>query len=395
MAMLTRKLFDQILGRLKIGGVLVHYWDGTTKKYGPSEPYFEMTIKHPAVIRAILRNPTLGFGEAYMAGRLEVAGEIYQVGRLIAENEATFAALSRFALPRRGQPNRRGQQRRQIAHHYDLGNDFYKLWLDDSLTYSCAYFKQANDKLEQAQDQKVDHILRKLQLQPGQALLDIGCGWGKLLIAAAQQYGVTGYGITLSEQQYELARQRVKAAGLSDRVTIELINYQDLARRALTFDRIVSVGMYEHVGRGNHTTYFWAIDKLLARGGLSVLHTITSPTDEPTDAWNDKYIFPGGFIPSAGSTLKLMEGQHFELQDYENLRYHYALTLEEWLRRFEAHEVEVMAKYGEQFYRMWRLYLGSSVSGFRYGPLGLSQFVFTRRAQPGLPLTRAHLYSKA
>ena len=390
--MIFRALFDRVLSQLKVGGMVVHYPDGSSVTYGPDKPYFEMTIKHPRVIRAILRHATLGFGEAYMAGDIDIEGQIDQIGRLYSENAGVFSKFDRFALPVQRQANRPDRQRRQIAHHYDLGNDFYKLWLDESMTYSCAYFKNATDSLEQAQSQKVDHILRKLQLSEGQTLLDIGCGWGKLLIAAATQYGAKGYGITLSEQQFKLAQERVAEAGLSGKITIELVNYQDLAERNISFDRIVSVGMYEHVGRGNHSAYFQAIEKLLAPGGLSLLHTITSPTDEPNDAWNDKYIFPGGFIPSAGATLRLMEQQHFELQDYENLRTHYALTLDEWLRRYEQHKPEVIEMYDERFYRMWQLYLGSSASGFQYGPLGLSQFVFTRRSQTGLPLTREHLY---
>lgn len=390
--MIAQAIFHKVLKQIKVGGLVVHFPNKTTIIYGSDKPYFEITIKHPRVIRAILRQPTLGFGEAYMAGDIEIHGAIDQVGRLLSENASVFETLGRFALPVHRETNRRSNQRHQIAHHYDLGNDFYKLWLDPSMAYSCAYYKQPTDSLEQAQTQKIQHILRKLQLRKGQSLLDIGCGWGELLISAATQYGVRGYGITLSQQQHALAQKRVAAAGLSGIITIELLNYQDLALRDLTFDRIVSVGMYEHVGRGNHVDYFRAIQKLLAQGGLSLLHTITSPTDEPNDAWNDKYIFPGGFIPSAGNTLKLMEGHYFELQDYENLREHYALTLDEWLRRYEEHKTQIISMYDERFYRMWRLYLGSSASGFRYGPLGLSQFVFTRRSQGGLPLTREHVY---
>ncbi len=390
--MIARAIFDQALSRLGTGGVVVHYWDGTSKTYGPDKPYFELTIKTAQVMRDMMRSPNLGFGEGYMDGQIDVTGDLAQVGRLVSENTTMVDAMGKLALPRRLSANRHSRQRSQIAHHYDLGNDFYKLWLDESMTYSCAYFRRGSDSLEQAQDQKVDHILRKLQLRKGQSLLDIGCGWGKLLIAAAQQYGVTGYGITLSEEQYRLAVERVEAAGLAGSITIELVNYQDLAPRDLVFDRIVSVGMYEHVGRGNHATYFRAINKLLAPGGLSVLHTITCPGDVPNDPWNDKYIFPGGYLPSLAATVKMLESHDFELQDYENLRFHYALTLEEWRRRFEAHRAEVTRGYGERFYRMWLLYLCSSISGFRYGPLGLSQLVFTRSAEPNVPLTRDHLY---
>ena len=192
--------------------------------------------------------------------------------------------------------------------------------------------------------------------------------------------------------RFKLAQARVAAAGLSDQITIELLNYQDLAKRDITFDRIVSVGMYEHVGQGNHATYFRAIEKLLAPGGLSVLHTITNSQAESNDPWIDKYIFPGGYIPAAAATLRVLEAHGFELWDYENLRFHYALTLEEWLRRYESHKAEVIKRYDERFYRMWRLYLANSATSFRYGSLSLSQFTFSRVAQPDLPLTREHLY---
>lgn len=390
--MIARALFDQVLGRLTAGGVTVHYWDGKTKSYGPDKPNFEITIKHPRVVRAMLRNLSMGFGEAYMDGSLEIKGDILKVSQLAAENQSVFKPLTKLSMLTPRQRNRPGRQRSQIAYHYDLGNDFYKLWLDESMTYSCAYFRHDSDSLELAQNQKVDHILRKLQLNKGQSLLDIGCGWGKLLIAAAQEYGVRGHGITLSQEQFKLAQERVAAAGLSDQITIELLNYQDLAKRDITFDRIVSVGMYEHVGQGNHATYFRTIEKLLAPRGLSVLHTITNSQAESNDPWIDKYIFPGGYIPAAAATVRVLEAHGFELWDYENLRFHYALTLEEWLRRYESHKAEVIKHYDERFYRMWRLYLANSATSFRYGSLSLSQFTFSRVAQPDLPLTREHLY---
>jgi cyclopropane-fatty-acyl-phospholipid synthase len=390
--MIAKMVFHKVMSQIHTGSLTVQYWDKNLVKYGDTKPYFHMKINHPRALRAILSDLALGFGESYMNGDIEIDGPITAPGRLISENAQAFAKLGRLALPHHRQRNRRGRQRRQIASHYDLGNEFYKLWLDDSMTYSCAYFQHDSDSLEIAQNQKVDYILRKLRLQKGQSLLDIGCGWGKLLITAAQEYGVSGHGVTLSEEQFKLATERVTAAGLSGKVTIELANYQDLVQTGRQFDRIVSVGMYEHVGRSNQATYFKTIDALLAPHGLSVLHTITDPNNAPIDPWIDRYIFPGGFIPPAAGILKSLEAQGFELQDYENLRFHYAHTLEDWLERFEAHKDQVIERYGEEFYRMWRLYLGSSASGFRYGQLGLSQFTFTRLAQTGQPLTRGYLY---
>ena len=388
--MLSRTIFDQALRKIQVGGLTVHYWDGVTKTYGP-EPYAEITIHQPRALRAILLDPPTGLGECYMDGSIDLT-DIIAISRLAAENAAVVDNLNKIKLPRWRQPNRRRRQRRQIAHHYDLGNEFYSLWLDSSMTYSCGYYRNLGDTLERAQQQKTLHVLRKLQLTPGQSLLDVGCGWGQLLIAAAQQFGVTGYGITLSAEQHALAGRRVTEAGLAGKITIELCNYQDLAERGLTFDRVVSVGMYEHVGRGNHNTYFRALDQLLKPGGLNVLHTITAPKLEPIGKWTDTYIFPGGYLPTVAQTTKLAERHHYELQDYENLRYHYALTLEEWLRRFEAHKSEVIAMYDERFYRMWKFYLATSAAGFRYSGLTLSQFVLTKGPHPEQPLTREYLY---
>jgi cyclopropane-fatty-acyl-phospholipid synthase len=391
--MVEKAIFDKLLSRIKVGGLTVHYWDHTTVRYGPDKPRFELTVRSPKVLRSMAKNLTLGFGEAYMDGTVEITGDITQVGRLVSDNKAAFQPLNGLRLPSRRAFNRPESQRRLIQHHYDLGNDFYKLWLDQSMTYSCAYFRTPEDTLEQAQDQKIAHLLRKLQLSHGQTLLDIGCGWGKLLITAAQNYGVHGHGITLSQEQFDLATQRVKDAGLADKITIELTGYHELAQTDRQFDRIISVGMYEHVGLHNHAAFFRAVSKLLAPGGIHVLHTISTNHLHPNDAWIDKYIFPGGFLPTVAETARQMEEHGFELQDYENLRYHYALTLDEWLRRFESHRDKVTEMYDERFYRMWRLYLGGSVAGFRYGDLTLSQFVMTKGPQPTWPLTREHLYS--
>jgi cyclopropane-fatty-acyl-phospholipid synthase len=391
--MIEKSLFNRVAENIRVGAVDVTYWDSETKHYGQGKARFHLIIKHPRAIRAILRNMTLGFGESYMKGDIEIEGPITEVGRIVSENTAGFSNLALNRITRLAERNRPKRQARQIQRHYDLGNNFYKLWLDDSLTYSCAYFRKPTDTLEQAQSQKLDHILRKLQLTKGQKLLDIGSGWGQLLIRAAQDYGVYGHGITLSKEQYQLSQTKAKELGLSHLLTFELINYQDLARQDLTFDRIVSVGMYEHVGRRNHKAYFSALNRLLKPGGISVLHTITNEIETSMDPWIDKYIFPGGYIPSMRETISHLPEHGFRLLDYENLRVHYANTTEEWLRRFDAHKNDVIAMYDEQFYRMWRLYLGGSSSGFRYGDLSLTQIVMTKGLNNDLPLTREFLYA--
>ena len=394
--MIEKKILRSVLAKLVSGGVRITYWDGTTETYGPDKPYLHITIKSRKVVRDVLARNSVGFGEAYMDGNLLIDGSIDQMIRLTAENKKIFRRLVRIAhttaLKKGYQRNKRSGQKRQIAHHYDIGNDFYKLWLDSSMTYSCAYFKKLTDTLEQAQQQKVGHILKKLQLKKGQTLLDIGSGWGTLAITAARQYGVKVTGISLSEEQVKHSKAAAKAAGVDKLVSFSVMNYQDLAESGKQFDRVVSVGMFEHVGRGNQDEYFTAISTLLKDKGLSVLHTISKDTEMRSDSWINKYIFPGGYIPSVRQVVGALPDYDFHLVDYENLRIHYAMTLDEWLRRFEKNSDKVAKMFDERFVRMWRFYLAASSGSFRYGQIGLSQFVFTKGNVNDLPLTREFLY---
>ncbi|HET9098559.1 MAG TPA: cyclopropane-fatty-acyl-phospholipid synthase family protein [Candidatus Saccharimonadales bacterium] len=383
---------DKILRKIRNGAIKVTYWDGTEQTYGVGEPLVHVTIKDKKAVRAMLTNLSLGFGECYMNGLIDVDGPIDQINRLATENKPTAKMFQKLRWVKAKNINVQQNQRKQVSHHYDIGNDFYHMWLDKSMTYSCAYFRKPSDSLEQAQAQKVDHLLRKLQLNKGDSMLDIGSGWGTLLIQAAKNYGVTGLGITLSHNQQKHSTQAAKAAGVDKLVKFELINYQELAKRDVKFDRIISVGMYEHVGRNNHGDYFKAVDKMLKDKGISVLHSITHTHETAQDPWIDKYIFPGGYIPSVRETIHRMPTHNFQLIDYENLRIHYSMTLDEWLRRFEEHKDKVLKMYDEKFYRMWRMYLGSASAAFRYGDINLSQFVFTKGNNNDLPLTREHLY---
>lgn len=389
--MIEKYTFDALLSKIRSGAVKVKYWDGTSTTYGEGKPYFTMTIRSPKAIRAIMRNMTVGFGESYTNNLIDIEGPLDNVGRLASEN---YALLRKLSLPRvkRRNSNTFRTQKQHVQHHYDLGNDFYKLWLDESMSYSCAYFQKPTDILELAQKQKVDYILRKLQLEPGMSLLDIGSGWGELLITAAKKYGVTGHGITLSAEQLKHSQARVKKEGLEKEVSFELISYNDFADRYRTFDRIVSVGMYEHVGRKNQASYFEAVAKMLKFGGISLLHTITNAIETPADPWIDKYIFPGGYIPSTRQVASGIFDSGFDLIDYENLRLHYAMTLDEWLKRFEENKDKVIELHGEKFYRMWRLYLAGASAGFRYGDLKLSQYTFSYPNNNALPATRDYLY---
>jgi cyclopropane-fatty-acyl-phospholipid synthase len=393
MGMIEKYAFDALLSKISHGAVKVKYWDGTTTSYGKGKPYFTMSVTSPRAIRAIFKDMSKGFGESYMDKLIEIEGPLTNVGRIVSENTQVFDKLTFTKLARRLTSNTFGTQKQHIQHHYDLGNDFYKLWLDKSMTYSCAYFRQPNDSLEQAQSQKIHYILKKMQLQRGMTLLDIGSGWGELLAEAVKLYGVKGHGITLSKEQYEYSVARAKKEGLGESLTFELIGFNELAQKNITFDRIVSVGMYEHVGVKNQKIYFEAVKKMLKMNGISMLHTITIPQETPPDPWIDKYIFPGGYLPSTSEVVKWVFNSGFDLIDYENLRVHYAKTLDEWLNRYEQHKAEIIKKYGEKFYRMWRLYLASSSAGFRYGDLKLSQYVFTNHGNNNLPLTREFIYN--
>jgi len=389
-----KQLLHTILSRIRHGALTIRYWDNTTVTYGGVKPSVTITLSSPKVVRAIIKNVSLGFSEAYMDGSLTIRGSFQDLIKVVCENSAMFRKLQLNQVAYLPRVNRRGSQKQQIQHHYDVGNDFYRLWLDkDVMAYSCAYFKSESDSLEAAQRQKIDHILGKLQLSEGMTLLDIGSGWGNLLITAAKDYCVKGLGVTLSEEQLKHSQAAAKKAGVDELVRFELANYQDLPARGEKFDRIVSVGMYEHVGRGNHGVYMKAVYDMLADGGLSLLHTISgNDLKGGSDPFMDKYIFPGGYVPAVNEVVRDLAKRGFYMTDYESLRLHYAMTLDEWLKRFEANKSKIVKMFDRRFYRMWQLYLGVCAGNFRYGGLDLSQFVFTKGINNDLPLTREFLY---
>jgi cyclopropane-fatty-acyl-phospholipid synthase len=391
--MIGKTVFEQVLKRLPNGSLTVDYWGEETKTYGTGEPHAKIKINDPKVLLEIVRRLDLAFGEAYTDGRLETSNaDLAKILELYYVNEDTFEKSFGKRMNYRYQVNAKKHQKRQIQSHYDLGNDFYKLWLDDTMTYTCAYYKTPKDTLEQAQRQKIDHVLRKLQLKKGHEFIDIGCGWGHLVVRAAKLYGAKGLGVTLSREQYEFAKDLAKREGVEHLASFENINYQELLPTKKQYDRVISVGILEHVGKGNHRQYFDVVDGLLKPGGISVLHSITQPVEDKMSAWIDKYIFPGGYIPSMREIIWLIPEYGFRTVDVENLRPHYALTLDEWLKRFEKHLPEITKMYDEDFVRMWRLYLVGSSSAFKYGKNELSQIVFTKGINNDLPLTREFLH---
>lgn len=279
-------------------------------------------------------------------------------------------------------------QKKEVSSHYDIGNDFYKLWLDETMSYSCGYFKHEDDTLYQAQKNKVDYILEKLYLKEGMTLLDIGCGWGFLLIEAAKKYKIKGTGITLSEEQYKECQKRIKEEGLSDYLEVKLMDYRDLPSDGKMYDRVVSVGMLEHVGRENYQLYLDCVSKVTKDGGLFLLHFISALKEHPGDPWIKKYIFPGGSVPSLREVMNCMTEDNFHTQDIEDLRLHYNRTLLCWEKNFKDHIEEAHTMFDERFLRMWDMYLSACAATFHNGIIDIHQILMTKGINNNLPMTR-------
>ena len=353
--------------------------DDETETFGGERPGPKLTIRitDPALDRKLLVNPELGLAEAYIDGGVEVAPEdLRDLLRLFRLNKARLnrtpaqALVRRIArLVKRIARNTPLRARRNVAHHYDIGNALYRLFLDEDMQYSCAYFPTGNETLEEAQLAKKRHIAAKLMLRPGQKVLDIGCGWGGMALYLARVADVEVLGITLAEEQLKLARERAEAAGLGHRVRFKLMDYRHLDER---FDRIVSVGMFEHVGASNFATYFSVVRDLLAPDGIALIHSIMRMgAPGVTSPFTAKYIFPGGYIPALSETLAAVETSRLWLLDCEIWRKHYGYTLAEWSRRFAANRDAAKALYDERFCRMWELYLAGAEASFMTGRMAV------------------------
>ncbi|WP_411679427.1 class I SAM-dependent methyltransferase [Clostridium thailandense] len=371
----------------------VRFWDGEVENYGEGEERFEIVFNEPISKSDIIKSPSLAFGEAYMTRKMDIEGSIQDVIESLYNNKKSFLSSgTKYLHILKKSSNNIKKIRENIEHHYNLGNDFYKLWLDDTMTYSCAYFKLPDDSLNQAQKNKVEHILKKLDLKEGQKLLDIGCGWGELIINASKKYKVKAMGITLSSEQFNIVNERIKNENLNDLVEVKFIDYREL--KNMKFDRVVSVGMVEHVGKDHLSEYFSTVNDLLVEGGVSMLHSITSMKEckGGTDQWIDKYIFPGGYIPSIKELISHMVDKNFCLIDVESLRRHYGKTLEHWARRFENALPEVSKTKNETFIRMWRLYLNACAASFNCGNIDIHQFLFSKGINNEIPWTRKYIY---
>jgi cyclopropane-fatty-acyl-phospholipid synthase len=362
----------------------IHAVGGVTEATAP----LIVHIRDQRTLARIARNPGLAVGEAYMDGGLVIErGTLYDFLELATRN-LRAAARRRFQL-RRGRPrNHRPVARRNVAHHYDLSSDLFRLFLDSDLQYSCAYYPAPGLDLEAAQTAKKRHLAAKLLLEPGQRVLDIGSGWGGLALSLAKEHGAEVLGITLSKEQLEAARQRAAQRGLGQRARFALRDYRDVEGK---FDRIVSVGMFEHVGPAHYDAFFDAVSRLLDDDGVAVLHTI-GRLDGPGggNAWIEKYIFPGGTIPALSEIVPAVERAGLILTDLEVLRLHYAETLRAWRERFAARREDARALYDERFCRMWEFYLAGSEAGFRVGDLVVFQLQLAKD-RAAVPLTRDYI----
>jgi cyclopropane-fatty-acyl-phospholipid synthase len=366
-------------------------WDGSSEIYGDGIPKFKIIFNEPIPKSDIINDPSIAFGEGYMTKKFDIHGNIEEVVEALYDNKESFlGSTSKFSHLIKVVKNNLKNSKENIEFHYDIGNDFYKLWLDDTMTYSCGYFKSQEDSLTEAQKNKVNHILKKLNLQDGETLLDIGCGWGELIITAAKMYKVKATGITLSTQQFEKVKERIESEGLNDLVDVKLIDYREL--KDIKFDKIVSVGMLEHVGKEHLCEYFSAVNKLLNKEGLSLLHCITNTSDDGVNSWINKYIFPGGYVPSIQELISNMSDLDFNIIDVENLRLHYAKTLECWYDNFQQALPEIEKNKDETFIRMWELYLNSCAASFKSGNINLHQFLFSKGVNNNLPWTREYMY---
>lgn len=365
-------------------------WDGSSEIYGQGEVKFKIIFNESIPKADIINDPSLTLGEAYMTKKIDIDGSVQEVIESLYNNKESFLCNSaKYASLLKMATNNIKNSKENIEFHYDIGNDFYKLWLDDTMTYSCGYFKSKDDTLTTAQKNKVEHIIKKLDLKEGETLLDIGCGWGELIISAAKQYKVKAMGITLSSEQLAKVNERIKNEGLSDLVEVQLVDYRQLKSRK--FDKIVSVGMLEHVGQDHLSEYFRAIDNLLNDNGVSLLHCITGIVGG-NNTWIDKYIFPGGYVPAITELINCMSERNFDVIDVENLRLHYGRTLEHWAENFENALPEISKTKDEAFIRMWRLYLNACAASFNCGNINIHQFLFNKGVNNDLQWTRDYMY---
>ena len=425
-ALRVRRVVERVFGSYT-GSLGMRLWDGIVISLGRDSPVATVVVHTAKLLRELAWRPDpLRLAEAYFSGEIDVEGDLYALlkqrshlqsltlsmrDRLALFSAALFPGSDsalvcqdkhsvRWSKPLQARVSRKHSKalnRKAIAFHYDVSNEFYRLWLGEQMVYSCAYFNDPGESLDQAQRNKLDHICRKLRLKAGERLLDIGCGWGALICWAAQHYGACTHGITLSREQYEYTQNKIRGLGLEKQVTVELRDYRDLPKDG-AFDKVSSIGMFEHVGLKNLPGYFRAVRQVLTPGGLFLNHGITN--DE--EGWHktagtefiQRYVFPDGELDSVSNVQRAMERTGFEICDVESLRPHYALTLRYWVSQLEAQRKEALEHVSEATYRVWRLYMAGCAVQFETGTIGVYQILAANRRDGlvGLPLTRRDIY---
>lgn len=401
--MILEAQIEKMVGQLRAQASLplaIELWNGRRYALG-DRPTVTLRVPAASAVKYLAKADLAALGEAFVEGYIDIVGPI---GDAIRAAESLARRLGgdkkgRMPLLLRNSHSKKTDSA-AVRYHYDVSNDFYALWLDPRMVYSCAYFKTGEETLELAQEQKLDHICRKLRLEPGERFLDIGCGWGALVIHAAERYGVRATGITLSENQHALANERIKAAGLQDRCEVRLQDYRDLSGEGV-FDKIASVGMFEHVGLKNLPVYFGAIRRLLVEGGIVLNHGITSIDPDSRSVglgggeFIGKYVFPHGELPHLSLVIREMGAAGLEVMDSETLRLHYARTLQQWSERLEANLETARAFTGEKHLRIWRTYLAGCAHAFAQGWVSIQQVLAVKSEEPRkttLPWTRQYMY---
>lgn len=390
---LEKLLLAKMLRSIGDPPVQIVLWNGQEITNHEGNAVARVIIRDRGALLKLIADPELYFGELYSAERIEVQGNfldfleaVYRVWPLTCQGKIGKKLLSQFYGARR---NTLPGSRRNIQRHYDIGNDFYKLWLDERMVYTCAYFPSYGVGLEDAQAAKLDHVCRKLRLQPGEKVVEAGCGWGALALHMAKHYGVTVAAYNISTEQIAFARQRAHAEGLDGQVEFIEDDYRNVCGE---FDAFVSIGMLEHVGTDHYQELGAVIDRSLKDNGRGLIHTIGLNYPRHMDAWTERHIFPGACPPSLAQMMQIFEPFDFSILDVENLRLHYAKTLEHWLQRYENNIGRATKMFDAKFARAWRLYLAGSLTAFKAGGMQLFQVSFARADQNQIPWTRQYLY---
>ena len=375
--------------------VAITLWNGETFQSNEAPPIARLKIRDRKSLISAVTSPHVAVGDGYCSGGIEIIGDLTEFLEHIYRAQQRRRSQSQsvrklWPSTRRIKHNTRLRAHDNIHHHYDLGNDFYRLWLDEQMVYTCAYYERPDATLEEAQLAKMDHVCRKLQLEPGQTVVDAGCGWGALSLHMARHYGVTVKAYNISHEQIIFAQEWAERTGMSDRVEFIESDYRNITGE---FDAFVSIGMLEHVGPGRFRQLGEVIERCLKTTGRGLIHSIGRHNSQPMNPWIEKRIFPGSYPPTLTEMAPVFEPYNFSILDVENLRQHYGKTCRDWLQRFEEHKKEVQNMFDEELERAWRLYLAGSAVAFEVGTLQLYQIVFTPPGNNDVPWTRDHLYS--